>query len=103
MMWLRFREAAWLAVAKASAAGTVVLRKQDLQAYGDAEGKTLILVEDAPLRWTLELFAPEGRCPCLWCSPFCRSRSQCLCGPRCLYWPVCSGWARGMFGRRGHS
>ena len=34
----------------------MVLRKQDLPAYGDAEGKTLILVEDAPLRRTLELF-----------------------------------------------
>ena len=54
---------AWLAVAKASAAGTVVLRKQDLPAYGDAEGKTLILVEDAPLRRTLELFAPEEDVP----------------------------------------
>ena len=54
---------AWLAVAKASAAGTVVLRKQDLPAYGDAEGKTLILVEDAPLRRTLELFAPEEDAP----------------------------------------
>ena len=54
---------AWLAVAKASAAGIVVLRKQDLPAYGDAEGKTLILVEDAPLRRTLELFAPEEDVP----------------------------------------
>ena len=54
---------AWLAVAKASAAGTVVLRKQDLPAYGDAEDKTLILVEDAPLRRTLELFAPEEDVP----------------------------------------
>ena len=54
---------AWLAVAKASAAGTVGLRKQDLQAYGDAEDKTLILVEDAPLRRTLELFAPEEDVP----------------------------------------
>ena len=54
---------AWLAVAKASVAGTVVLRKQDLPAYGDAEGKTLILVEDAPLRRTLELFAPEEDVP----------------------------------------
>ena len=34
---------AWLAVAKASSAGTVVLRTQDLEAYGDAENKTLIL------------------------------------------------------------
>ena len=54
---------AWLAVAKASAAGTVVLRAQDLEAYGDAQDKTLILVADAPLRRTLELFAPEEDIP----------------------------------------
>ena len=50
---------AWLAVAKASSAGTVVLRAQDLEAYGDAENKTLILVDAAPLRRTLEIFAPK--------------------------------------------
>ena len=54
---------AWLAVAKASPAGTVVLRTQDLEAYGDAQDKTLILVDDAPLRRTLELFAPEEDLP----------------------------------------
>ena len=50
-------------MAKASAAGTVVLRAQDLEAYGDAQDKTLILVADAPLRRTLELFAPEEDIP----------------------------------------
>ena len=54
---------AWLASARASAAGTVVLRKKDFEAFGDVDGKTLVLVDEAPLRRMLALFAPEEDIP----------------------------------------
>ena len=81
--------------------GNVVLRKQDLPAYGDAEDKTLILVEDAPLRRTLELFAPEEDVPAqvfillpwsipvlVWAKMFVLARLSML-GPR-LAWAMAS-------------